>query len=61
MKAAQWQDDDRKVIRMEREEIVTYFVPDDPTLPHRQEVAAWEAEGNTIADPPPSPALKIPL
>jgi hypothetical protein len=28
------------------------FVPDDMTNRHRQELAEWEATGNTIADPP---------
>jgi hypothetical protein len=38
---------------------ITSFVPDDARNTHRQEIAAWEAEGNTIppyiAPPPPVP------
>lgn len=35
----------------------TYFVPDDMDNRHRQQLAEWEAEGNTIGAyvPPPPP------
>ena len=38
----------------------TAFVPDDPANRHRQMIAEWEAQGNTIplyvAPPPPEPS-----
>ncbi len=46
------------IIRLEKDgEIV--FVPDDMTNASRQEIAAWEADGNNIAPWSPLPATEV--
>jgi hypothetical protein len=41
-----------KSVEHDPEGETTLFVPDDPQNRHRQALAEWEAEGNTIGEPP---------
>lgn len=55
VQSAQWTDESRTMIAATIDDVEGMFVPDDPANRFRQQIAAWEAEGNVIADPPPPP------
>jgi hypothetical protein len=52
VQSAQWTDESRTMIAATIDDVEGMFVPDDPANRFRQQIAAWEAEGNVIAPPP---------
>lgn len=57
VQSAQWTDEGRTLIAATIDDVEGIFVPDDPSNPYRQQIAAWELgpPPHTIADPPLPP------